>query len=443
MSPVAVSPLSHRRVDLAPSVPGLVDAVSPGSLAMELGIEPGDRIVGINGLPLIDALDFQFQAQAERVVLDVERAGVAAPLRPRARGRRVLGRHLRRSDLRRRPHLRERLPVLLHQADPQGDAPLALRHGRRLPLLDALRQLRHPDQPDRGGLAADRGAAHLADARLGPQHRSGAARRPGRQPQGRAASWRTWRGWSEPGSTSTPSSSSCRASTTARSWTAACATWRPSAAASARSPGCRSGSPGTAWSGRASSFASPEPACGPFPGKQIAVRRYEHDEALAVIDQAESWQARFRQERGEPFFYLGDEFYLMTGTPVPRRSALRRLPADRGRHRHHPPLPRRRRPLPAPLQTRRPGRRSRDGRLRRVDRPRRCARRSTASTPTPAPRWTSVAVENVYLGRRSMSRGCSAVRICSPPSTRRPDDRRRSTSRTAWSASAPARCSTT
>src|SRR5687767_8000957 len=76
MSPVAISPLSQRRVDLVPSVPGQVDAVSPASLAMELGIEPGDRIVGINGLPLIDALDFQFQGQAERVVLDVERAGV-------------------------------------------------------------------------------------------------------------------------------------------------------------------------------------------------------------------------------------------------------------------------------------------------------------------------------------------------------------------------------
>src|SRR5919106_5987067 len=49
---------------------------TPASLAMELGIEPGDRVVGVNGQPLIDALDFQFQAQAENVVLDVERAGV-------------------------------------------------------------------------------------------------------------------------------------------------------------------------------------------------------------------------------------------------------------------------------------------------------------------------------------------------------------------------------
>src|SRR5687767_15298904 len=54
-----------------------------------------------------------------------------------------------------------------------------------------------------------------------------------------------------------------------------------------------------------------------LPGKQIAVRRYHREEARAVISQAASWQARFEQERGNPFFYLGDEFYLMTGTPVP------------------------------------------------------------------------------------------------------------------------------
>jgi NifB/MoaA-like Fe-S oxidoreductase len=54
-----------------------------------------------------------------------------------------------------------------------------------------------------------------------------------------------------------------------------------------------------------------------LPGRAISVRRYERHEALAVIAQAEAWQGRFRRERGSPFFYLGDEFYLMTGTPVP------------------------------------------------------------------------------------------------------------------------------
>ncbi|MGH2560986.1 MAG: DUF512 domain-containing protein, partial [Thermomicrobiales bacterium] len=54
-----------------------------------------------------------------------------------------------------------------------------------------------------------------------------------------------------------------------------------------------------------------------LPGKQIEVRRYEPDEAASVIEAAERWQEYFRQERGETFFHLGDEFYLMTGQPVP------------------------------------------------------------------------------------------------------------------------------
>jgi putative radical SAM enzyme (TIGR03279 family) len=54
-----------------------------------------------------------------------------------------------------------------------------------------------------------------------------------------------------------------------------------------------------------------------LPGKQISVRRYEQHEAMAVVEQAERWQAQFRTERGETFFHLGDEFYLMCGLPVP------------------------------------------------------------------------------------------------------------------------------
>ena len=54
-----------------------------------------------------------------------------------------------------------------------------------------------------------------------------------------------------------------------------------------------------------------------LPGATLDVRRYEQHEALAVIAQAEGWQDHFRATRGETFFYLGDEFYLMTGTPIP------------------------------------------------------------------------------------------------------------------------------
>ncbi|HET8522775.1 MAG TPA: DUF512 domain-containing protein, partial [Thermomicrobiales bacterium] len=54
-----------------------------------------------------------------------------------------------------------------------------------------------------------------------------------------------------------------------------------------------------------------------LPHKQISVRRYRPEEAEQVIDQAEQWQERFRDERGTTFFHLGDEFYLMTGREVP------------------------------------------------------------------------------------------------------------------------------
>lgn len=54
-----------------------------------------------------------------------------------------------------------------------------------------------------------------------------------------------------------------------------------------------------------------------LPGTTLDVRRYETDEALAVIAQSERWQEHFRRTRGDTFFYLGDEFYLMTGSAIP------------------------------------------------------------------------------------------------------------------------------
>ncbi len=51
--------------------------------------------------------------------------------------------------------------------------------------------------------------------------------------------------------------------------------------------------------------------------ERIHVRRYEPEEARVVIRQSASWQRRFVEERGDTFFHLGDEFYLMTGEEVP------------------------------------------------------------------------------------------------------------------------------
>jgi putative radical SAM enzyme (TIGR03279 family) len=54
-----------------------------------------------------------------------------------------------------------------------------------------------------------------------------------------------------------------------------------------------------------------------LPGAMLDMRRYLPDEAAAVITQAERWQQHFRDTRGETFFHLGDEFYLMCGSEVP------------------------------------------------------------------------------------------------------------------------------
>ena len=316
MSPVAISPLSQRRVDLAPSIPGLVAAVSPASLAMELGIESGDRIVGINGLPLIDALDFQFQAQAENVILDVERDGVllrydlelegdefwgvtfadptfdgvricenACPfcfIKQIPKGMRrslyvmdddyrysmlygsfVTLTNLTEEDWRRieDQHISP-LHVSVHSTDP--DLRVALvgnpKAGRIMEDLARLERAGIDFHVQlvlvpgvNDGSQLDRSLSDLAT--FGRRLRSIAGVPVGLSRHGQERQSRQLR-----------LSRTCMRT---------------------------------------------------LPGKQIAVRRYHHDEALAVISQAAAWQARFQQERGDPFVYLGDEFYLMTGTPVP------------------------------------------------------------------------------------------------------------------------------
>ena len=68
-----IQPERTRRVALRPELPAVVAAVMPGSLSDEIGIEPGDRIIEVNGQPLRDVLDFHFYAADEEVTLVVER----------------------------------------------------------------------------------------------------------------------------------------------------------------------------------------------------------------------------------------------------------------------------------------------------------------------------------------------------------------------------------
>jgi putative radical SAM enzyme (TIGR03279 family) len=62
-----------RRVAETPERPGRVDSVEPGTLGEEIGLQPGDQVHSVNGHQLVDALEFQYIADSEQVTLVVER----------------------------------------------------------------------------------------------------------------------------------------------------------------------------------------------------------------------------------------------------------------------------------------------------------------------------------------------------------------------------------
>lgn len=51
------------------------------------------------------------------------------------------------------------------------------------------------------------------------------------------------------------------------------------------------------------------------------LRGYRPDEALALVEQVEAWQARLLAERGRRMVFLADEFYLVAGRPLPAAEA--------------------------------------------------------------------------------------------------------------------------
>ncbi len=48
-------------------------AIEPGSIAEELGLRPGDRLLALNGEPVRDLLDYQLLSDAEELLIEVER----------------------------------------------------------------------------------------------------------------------------------------------------------------------------------------------------------------------------------------------------------------------------------------------------------------------------------------------------------------------------------
>ncbi len=56
------------------------------------------------------------------------------------------------------------------------------------------------------------------------------------------------------------------------------------------------------------------------------MRPHEHDEAVAVVDTVERWQARYLQALGRRLVYAADEYYLMAKRPFPEDDAYDGFP---------------------------------------------------------------------------------------------------------------------
>jgi putative radical SAM enzyme (TIGR03279 family) len=317
MAPV-LSALSHRRVDLVPETPGLVAAVAPGSFAEELGIRAGDRVLSIGGRPVVDALDFQFHAQSERAIFEIERDGEVQRHELLLEGDEFWGITFADATFDGVRICENACPFCFIKQIPKrmrkslyvmdDDYRYSMLYGSFVTLTN----LTEADW------------RRIEEQRLGPMHVSVHAT----NPELRVALVGNPRGARILDDLARLE----RAGIDFHAQLVLC-------------PGVNDGAEMDRSLRDLSGFSRLISIAGVpvgltrhglerqskqlrlsrtclrlLPGKQIAVRRYDPREAEAVIAQAERWQAAFWRERGTTFFYLGDEFYLMTGRPVPKAS---------------------------------------------------------------------------------------------------------------------------
>ena len=309
-------PTRTRRTALAPERPGEVQHVAAGSLADEIGIEPGDRVVKVNNQPLRDILDFQFLAAEEEVILEIERAG-----------------ELHICEVER--DLEE--PWGITFADPTMDGihicenacpfcfikqiPKGMRRSLYVMDDDYRFSMLHGSFVTLTNLT-EADWQRIEEQRLGPLHVSVHATNPDLRsalvgnPKGAlilehlARLERAGIDYHAqlvlcPGVNDGPELDRSLEDL------ATCGPHLKSIA------GVPVGLTRFGLERQKKRVRLSRPCIRTMPGSMLEMRRYEVDEALAVIAQTEQWQQHFRATRGETFFHLGDEFYLMSGSPVP------------------------------------------------------------------------------------------------------------------------------
>jgi putative radical SAM enzyme (TIGR03279 family) len=310
-----LSPLSHRRVDLVPSATGIVSAVAPGSLAAELGIAAGDRIVSINGQPVLDALDFQFQAQSQLVTFEVEQSGVVRAHELALEGDEFWGITFADPTFDGVRLCENACPFCFIKQIPKGmrkslyvmddDFRYSMLYGNFVTLTNL-------DEADWERIEREKiSPMHVSVHATNPELRVALVGNPkgGKIMEDLGRLQRAGIDFHAqlvlvPGVNDGAEMD--------RSLEDLAQFERLLSIAAVPVGLTRYGLERQSKQVRLSRTCMRT-----LPGKQISVRRYEADEALAVIAQAEAWQRRFRAERGETFFHLGDEFYLMCDRQVP------------------------------------------------------------------------------------------------------------------------------
>ena len=311
-----ITPQKRRRVALVPEQSGVIAAVTPGSLGDELGLRAGQRIVTINGAPLNDALDFQFAASSVEVVLEVETEDEIVEYQverdldepwgvtfadPTFDGIHICENTCPFCFIKQLPKgMRKSLYVM------DDDYRYSMLYGNFVTLtnlteadwqriedqrISPINVSVHATNPElRVALVGNPKGAfileHLARLeRAGIDYNTQVVLCPGVNDG--AELDRTISDLVESG---------------------------PRLGSIAVVP------VGLSKFGleRQSRRVRLSRTCmRSLPEATIDIRRFTVAEATAVIEQVEVWQKRFRQERGRTFVYLGDEFYLMTGRPIP------------------------------------------------------------------------------------------------------------------------------
>lgn len=310
---------TRRRFTDVPDQPGAIAEVAPNSLAAELGLQPGDRIVAVNGRALRDALDFQFYAEAEEVTLEVVRGEEVTLYEVERDSDEPWGITFADPTFDGIHLCNNQCPFCFIKQMPKGmrkslyvmddDYRYSMLYGNFITLtnlteedwqrieeqrISPINVSVHATNPElRVALVGNPRAAQIMEdlarlERIGIDYNAQLVLCPGINDGPEMD--RTIRDLISLG---------------------------PHLLSIAAVP------VGLSKFGqeRQSRRVRLSRTCmRSLPGALLDIRRYTPEEAEGVIAQAEGWQVRFRRERGRTFLQLGDEFYLMTGKPVPPAS---------------------------------------------------------------------------------------------------------------------------